>query len=40
MGKVGPDHAEPTGREFGFILNVIGGLELVGLWGATIIFSL
>lgn len=38
--KQGPDHAEPTERKFGFILSVIGGLDLVGVWGATIIFSL
>lgn len=40
MGKQGPDHAEPTGSKFGFILSVIGGLGLVGVWGAIIIFSL
>ena len=38
MSKQGPDHAEPAGMKFGFILSIIGGFGLVRVWDAVIIF--
>ena len=34
----GPDHAEPTGRKFGFVRSVVGVLELVGIQALSGVF--